>query len=97
MCINASPIPGHGNFDLHLLKEGRVYEVIEIHPKTGSLNIGIKSFWHINEGVNCYWGAERFIQCQDSEEPGINGTSFQIILKPNTNDKEGSDSEETKG
>lgn len=87
MCINASPLRDHANIDLHLLKEGNVYEVIDIHPLTGAYNIGIGPYHCLSRGINCYWGSVRFLPCEDNEE-------VEDEIKIKTNGKEGSDSEE---
>lgn len=64
-CINAQPIEGHGNTDLHLLQEGKDYEVRGVHPETGAFDIGVSTNYCIAHNVTCYWGSTRFIECQD--------------------------------
>lgn len=96
MCINASKIEGHGNLDLHLLKEGRIYDVFDIHPETGGLNIGVRPTYCTLNDIPCYWGTERFIECQDV--PDIIG-DFEVKgnIKRLTDGNKRSDSEETEG
>src|SRR6478736_3252373 len=99
MCINSCPIEGHGNEELFLLKEGRVYDVIDVHPPFRSYNIGIRTTYSVRRNLPCYWGAERFLLCEDSpapeDIPGKNSFTFQIKLDRYGNKK--SDSEEDKG
>lgn len=99
MCINACPISGHGNEELYLLKEGRVYDVIDVHPILGSYNIGVRTIHCIERGLPCYWGSERFLLCEDSpppEVPGKNEFTFFIKLNRESNGKKSS-SEEDQG
>ena len=67
LCINAQPIEGLGNTELHLIKEGVVYDVEGVHPETGAYDIGIRTSICIKHDVPCYWGSERFLECQDDE------------------------------
>lgn len=72
MCINSSPIQGYSNLELHLLKEGQIYDVIDVHPETLGYNIGIYLSMDNPHNFPCYWGGERFVECfEESEEENI--------------------------
>jgi hypothetical protein len=71
ICVNAQPIEGHGNQRLYLLKEGRIYEVLDYSKEYNSYNIGVGTY----QGNPIYWGADRFLECQEDpreEERKIN-------------------------
>lgn len=70
LCINAKPIEGHGNDSLHLLQEGKDYEVIEVNEE-GNYNIGVKPDYCIKNNVECFWGKDRFLECQEDDHNEI--------------------------
>jgi len=64
LCINAGPIAGSGNKDLHLIKEGQEYTVYDVNPETGGYDIGV-----VPKGyLSCYWNRNRFIPLSDIKE-----------------------------
>lgn len=84
LCINNQPIQGFGNTDLHLIQEGRVYNVIS--KADGGYNIGIKNSASIYANVDCYWGVDRFIECKE-EFCELDGLMNELWDKDKPNEK----------